>query len=357
MMLATFSERERMFWTIPCGEDKKPRTKHGIDDAVQGVRWRSYPLMGVLTGQRNGFDVLDIDGEAGLRWYTMNYDAIPQTRAQSTQRGMHLFFNNAPGLRCSTGSETHGIAPRVDVRAERGYCIWWKREGLPFEDHPLADWPDWLLAEAMRKPRREVNPNTLPSSAPHGVVAELTEALFELDPCDWQSEGSQESYDGWLALMIACKAAGINREDWLEWCAGDENYADAGDEVGRKWDGLVAKHSDALFKALAREGIGLSREVQKWRSVGVPLLAPTIKPHPNLKSRTGGLLRWLAKNATGDNLFNAACLLCELGLTQATTTRLISGNLPGLRSDLGDVEFTYQITRAFAWVAAKGATP
>ena len=95
---------ERMLWTIPCGEDKKPRTKHGIDDAVQGVRWRNYPLMGVLTGQRNGFDVLDIDGEAGLRWYTRNYDAIPQTRAHSTQRGLHLFFNNAPGLRCSTAA-------------------------------------------------------------------------------------------------------------------------------------------------------------------------------------------------------------------------------------------------------------
>ena len=356
-MLATFSERERMFWTIPCGEDKKPRTKHGIDDAVQGVRWRNYPLMGVLTGQRNGFDVLDIDGEAGLRWYSRNYDAIPQTRAHSTQRGCHLLFIHAPGLRCSTGR----IAPGVDVKAERGYCIWWKREGLPWEENPICEWPDWLLAEAMRKPRLEMWPSTLPSSAPHGVVAELTAALFdELDPELWRSEGSQESYDAWFALMMACKAAGIAREDWLEWCAGDECYADAGDEVGRKWDGAPARHADALFKALAKEKVGLSREVTRWRSAGLHLPAPVetkFKPPPNLHSRSDGLLRWLSKHQSGDGLFSAACLFCKLGVTQDTTTRLISGNLPSLRRDLGDAEFSYQITRAYAWVAAKGATP
>jgi hypothetical protein len=38
-------------------------------------------LMGVPTGRKNDFDVLDIDGDAGLKWYERNYDAIPQTRA------------------------------------------------------------------------------------------------------------------------------------------------------------------------------------------------------------------------------------------------------------------------------------
>ena len=108
---------EPMLWTFPCGEDKKPRTANGFLDAVQGVWWPRAELVGVPTGERNGFDVLDIDGEAGRKWYDLNYDAIPQTRAHSTQRGMHLLFRNAPGLRCSTGSETHGIAPCVDVRA------------------------------------------------------------------------------------------------------------------------------------------------------------------------------------------------------------------------------------------------
>jgi hypothetical protein len=262
---------EMMLWTFACGEDKKPRTKHGIDDAVQGVRWRNYPLMGVLTGQRNGFDVLDIDGEVGLRWYDRNYDAIPATRAHSTQRGCHLLFRSAPGLRCSTSK----IAPGVDVKAERGYCIWWPREGLPIEDNPLVEWPEWLLAKAVRKPRLEVYPSASPSSLPpNKVVSELTKALFKLDPCAWQSEGSQESYDQWLHLMMACKAAGISREDWIEWCMGDECYADDADEIGRKWDGVPARNADALFKALAAEKRGLSKGVQEWRSAGVHISAP-----------------------------------------------------------------------------------
>ncbi len=77
------------------------------------------------------------------------------------------------------------------------------------------------------------------------------------------------------------------------------------------------------------------------------------KPPPNLKPRTDGLLRWLSRNATADNLFNAACLLSELGLTQATTTKLISGNLPSLRKALGDAEFTRQIVRAFSHIQSK----
>ena len=132
-MLPAFNER--MLWTFPCGEDKKPRNKRGFKDAVQGASWPSFPLVGVPTGEKNGFDCLDIDGEDGLKWYSRNYDAIPQTLAHSTQRGCHLFFRNAPGLHCSTGKS--GIAPGIDVRAEGGYVIWWPREATPFRTRRL----------------------------------------------------------------------------------------------------------------------------------------------------------------------------------------------------------------------------
>jgi hypothetical protein len=35
----------------------------------------------------------------------------------------------------------------VELKGDGGYVIWWPREGFPVEDHPLADWPDWLRAE------------------------------------------------------------------------------------------------------------------------------------------------------------------------------------------------------------------
>jgi hypothetical protein len=49
------------------------------------------------------------------------------------------------GPRCSTGR----VADGVDVRADGGYIVWWPREGLPIENNEIADWPDWLLREAM----------------------------------------------------------------------------------------------------------------------------------------------------------------------------------------------------------------
>jgi Bifunctional DNA primase/polymerase, N-terminal/Primase C terminal 2 (PriCT-2) len=315
--------------------------------------------------KRNGFDVLDIDGSAGRKWYFRNCDALPPTRVHYTQRGVHIFFNNAPGLRCSTSR----IAPSIDVKAEGGYVIWHPREGLPIEDAGLvADWPEWLLAEAMRKPRFDVYHSTSLSSVPvsvsvppDAVIAELTTALFQLDPCEWRSDGDQEGYLAWLGLMMACKAAGIAKEDWLEWCALDECYADAGEEIGRKWDGAPARHSDALFKALAQAmpRVRLSRQVAEWRSAGAHisakagLSAKAGKPPANLQSRSSGLMNWLSKNLSGDGVFSAACLLAELNVTQATATKLILGNFPSLRKSLGEAEVCYQIGRAFDHINAK----
>src|SRR5271168_3341802 len=98
--------------TVPCREDKAPLSRRGFKDAVKGVMWPSAPLVGAPTGKANGFDALDIDGRAGREWLARN--AIPPTRVHYTQRGCHLLFVHAPGLRCSTGR----VADGVDVRAD-----------------------------------------------------------------------------------------------------------------------------------------------------------------------------------------------------------------------------------------------
>jgi hypothetical protein len=56
-----------------------------------------------------------------------------------------LLFRHAVGLRCSSDK----IAEGVDVRADGGYAIYWPTTGLPIDDHPVCEWPDWLLKEAM----------------------------------------------------------------------------------------------------------------------------------------------------------------------------------------------------------------
>ena len=172
-MTPAFSNRvfsNRLLWTFPCGEDKKPRTKRGFKDAVQNVWWPRFPLVGVPTGNRNGFDVLDIDGREGRRWYFRNCDALPPTRVHYTQRGVHLLFTHAPGLRCSTSR----IAECVDVRSEGGYIVWWAREGLPIEDVAVAEWPEWLLKEAMGPAKGEGSegPHSNFPSPIHGDVGD-----------------------------------------------------------------------------------------------------------------------------------------------------------------------------------------
>jgi hypothetical protein len=125
---------------FPCQtENKKPLTPHGFKDAVRVRDDSGWPLVGVPTGVK--FDALDIDPRnGGASWFDANFDALPLTRCHQTQSGgIHLLFLPAVGLRCTSGR----IAPGVDVRAKGGYVIWWPREGLPFEDHPLCGWPDW----------------------------------------------------------------------------------------------------------------------------------------------------------------------------------------------------------------------
>jgi hypothetical protein len=130
---------------FPCDLEKHPLTAHGFKDARRDANWKDWPLVGFATGAPSGIDVLDIDPD-GLAWFDRNFDALPITRAHSTQRGLHLLFKHAPGLRTSSNK----IADGVDVRADGGYAVWWPASGLLFEDAPIAEWPEWLLALARR---------------------------------------------------------------------------------------------------------------------------------------------------------------------------------------------------------------
>jgi Bifunctional DNA primase/polymerase, N-terminal len=158
---------------FPCRADNKsPVPPHGFKDAVsepEGIHrfdWRNR-LIGVPTGPASWIDVLDVDPRhGGMNWYEANKSRLPATRVHYTRSGgLHLLFNAAPDLRCSSGK----IAPGVDVRADGGYMIWWPAEGLPFEDYPasgLPAWPLWLLRSLMPKP--VLHPHQCPSPRSKG---------------------------------------------------------------------------------------------------------------------------------------------------------------------------------------------
>jgi hypothetical protein len=131
---------------FPCDQTKRPLIAAWQKNASR-TDHSHWPLVGVPTGEVNGFDVLDID-LAALGWRDQNRERFPFTQVHTTRSGgWHFLFRHHSGLRNSASR----IAPGVDVRADGGFVIWWAREGLPFTSAELAEWPEWLL-ELARKP-------------------------------------------------------------------------------------------------------------------------------------------------------------------------------------------------------------
>lgn len=89
--------------------------------------WSKNPFanIGLLCGEGNGFDVLDVDpkddGPAALQEYVECYGPIPQTLSSHTgSGGQHLLFRHTPNLK----NNNHGkIGRGLDFRADGGQII------------------------------------------------------------------------------------------------------------------------------------------------------------------------------------------------------------------------------------------
>ncbi len=139
-------------WLVfPVALNKSPRTPNGFKaastdaDCIRAMHVQfGFVLVGIRTGEASNIAVLDIDRQHdGAGWWQENRDRLPATRTHRTRSGgLHLFFQNHPGLRCSTAK----IAPGIDVKAEGGSIIFWPAAGLPVLcEAPLAPWPQWLM--------------------------------------------------------------------------------------------------------------------------------------------------------------------------------------------------------------------
>lgn len=137
---------------FPCSSRKNPTTPHGYKDATRDPDvlrelWHRHPgpLIGVVTGETSGLNVLDIDARhGGAAWFARHRSDLPSTRVhRSRSGGLHLLFQYQAGVGCSAGR----IAAGVDVRGSGGYAIWWPAAGLPvLSDLLPAAWPEWLLS-------------------------------------------------------------------------------------------------------------------------------------------------------------------------------------------------------------------
>jgi Bifunctional DNA primase/polymerase, N-terminal len=344
-------------FTFPCwASNKAPCLKEWQRSTFQWMTWKRAELVGAHTDARNGFAVLDVDiRNGGMAWYDANFDALPQTFAQASPGGLHLYFRHAPGLKCSTSR----IAPGVDIRAEGGYVILWAREGLPFEEHPLCEMPDWLREEAFAAcgPRRKrVDPREQKRRCDEVVhvskkdAEAYLEALRRMDPVDWRGD-----FGSWFALLTASKAVGIGRDDFVEWSIGDPEYVERRGEIERIWECARAEHGRALWKALAERGIKITAKRFCSRGSTSPRPTPTI----SLRSRTDGLRAWLAAEPTDDRLFTVAATFGEI-ILEKRIKRWVANDLlegacqaNGLWKSLGADRCKLTIANAFRHVEEK----
>lgn len=158
-------------WPVfPCKPNKQPHTPNGFHDATTDVDqivewWAQHPtaLIGVPTGLRSGFWVLDIDmkdgkdGKKALAEYLAQekIDDIPDTRKQRTATGGYqLLYKWDANRVVSNRTALLGRDSGLDVRGDGGYIIVppsarkidgrWVEYQWADVDFPIAEMPEWL---------------------------------------------------------------------------------------------------------------------------------------------------------------------------------------------------------------------
>jgi hypothetical protein len=118
------------------------------------------------------FDLFDVDlkGFQTMEMWVQEHGKLPPTpTVKSGSGGLHYLFKPHPGLQSSTGSETHGFGPGVDVKAGGGYMVLppslhetgnryaWV-PGRSLDDVEIAPWPQYLINRLMERAKDNTGP-------------------------------------------------------------------------------------------------------------------------------------------------------------------------------------------------------
>ena len=177
--------------------DKKPATPHGVHDATTDASviqpWFNNGTarnVGIATGAKSGFFVLDIDpakgGDDALDELESQYGTLPNTVESLTGGGgRHLLFQY-PGRKVRNGNNKLG--PGIDIRGDGGFIVAppsvhesGKRYAWEWSSDPdnvdIAKAPDWLaelVCNVSERAERHISEVSAVSA-----VSETSEAIIE----------------------------------------------------------------------------------------------------------------------------------------------------------------------------------
>lgn len=241
---------KRGWHVFPVAERSKlPACQHGFKDATTDTEqiaalWagRENLNLGIATGEKSGFFVLDIDGEKGeqsLKELCASNGELPQTLASTTGKGRHYLFKHVPGIK----SNASKIAPGIDTRSDGGYIV------APPSIHPngsayqfinpledIADAPDWLIKLLLADTTAAKRPAQL------GIVQAVA-PRGRLQLSDWTPDQIEKllshispdcEYDQWVNIGMAVKDAGLPFAIWDSWSSRGVKYQRA--EMAHKWN-------------------------------------------------------------------------------------------------------------------------
>lgn len=262
-----------------CKPGKHPRLRNGSKGASYApaqIRkwWGTWPQanVGIVTGKRSGFFVLDLDvrvdretgevtkdGTEKLARLEAQHGKLPPTpKATTGGGGVHLFFRYPKGREVK--KSTSCVAPGVDIISDGGYIVappsnHASGKQYAWEVHPdtceMPDAPDWLLDLCEKRPetplesKSKPKPSSLPSEAVKAAPAAIPRADHSRDGKGVQvpiinglNNSQKRDLFLWIILRLCDSelndnSGQVKKEQFLEW--GLSLFSD----VHRRWNSIV----------------------------------------------------------------------------------------------------------------------
>jgi Bifunctional DNA primase/polymerase, N-terminal/Primase C terminal 2 (PriCT-2) len=206
------------------------RERASTDPLVVGEWWQQWPeaVPGIVLAH-SGLVVVDCDRHVGGADGVAAFAALGPFAAHPVVRtpsgGEHHYFRQPEppigGGPFGNGIDVLGTGQFVVAPGSAGYTL------IEGGDTPALPEVFRKVGVAQRVALMRDRPGCVAKGEGNAVLAKL-------NPRNYREHGR------WLRLMMACNAAGIEREAFIAWSIGDPLYAGDGGEIGERWDSLKA---------------------------------------------------------------------------------------------------------------------